>query len=577
MPDWSYHPFFRPLLFLLPPQRACDLTFTALGTLASLPLGSNVIEIFGHMRAPKALSKQVGGMTFPSAVGLGAGFDRSGTAARAFSQFGFGFIEIGPVTCAPCQNQMAVQRDDKNQALVYSNSPVNMGVDALLPQLERIGKLPVPLGIRLAHRPNASLNEITQEQTDLASALSSYADFFTIQVNLRDGDQAAQLPHLELVKQACAPHPVFLVLSNETDQATNQLRASDALQAGFAGIVIDDAQRAGDNQIRVGPAPLNQCVKTTKALRQEWGNDVAIISAGGITEPQDALDLLDAGADLVSLNSGMVLAGPGLAKRINEAQLYFSQPLPPAPKLTLQEMLRPGWFSAFLLGVFMIFGGMLAWLIAETVVVLPYDEAFVELSRAQLNALNPNILHFMAHDRVTLAGTMLAIGIAYVMLALYGLRYGIHWVRNAFLISALFGFSTFFLFLGFGYFDPLHAVVSLLLLPFFVWSMFGKYPNPPRIPVPSLRNDRRWLAGTWGQAFLLATSAGLIGAGIAISFIGVTQVFVPEDLLYLRISPALLRAAHPNLIPLIAHDRGFWRRINLRRTRRTVYDAVGFS
>ena len=36
MPDWSYHPLFKPLLFRLPEERARDLTLGALGGLAAL-------------------------------------------------------------------------------------------------------------------------------------------------------------------------------------------------------------------------------------------------------------------------------------------------------------------------------------------------------------------------------------------------------------------------------------------------------------------------------------------------------------------------------------------------------------
>ena len=57
---------------------------------------------------------------------------------------------------------------------------------------------------------------------------------------------------------------------------------------------------------------------------------------------------------------------------------------------------------------------------------------------------------------------MVSIGVLYTSLAYYGMRSGAHWARQTLMISAAIGFASFFLFLGFGYFDPLHAVVSLL-------------------------------------------------------------------------------------------------------------------
>src|SRR3954468_2769142 len=76
------------------------------------------------------------------------------------------------------------------------------------------------------------------------------------------------------------------------------------------------------------------------------------------------------------------------------------------------------WVWIALLGFGMLIGGCLAWMVAATRVVLPYDEAFVGLSRDELLAVNGRLLAFLAHDRITLAGTMIAIGVLYAGLAL---------------------------------------------------------------------------------------------------------------------------------------------------------------
>src|SRR5262249_38993398 len=48
---------------------------------------------------------------------------------------------------------------------------------------------------------------------------------------------------------------------------------------------------------------------------------------------------------------------------------------------------------------------------------------------------------------------------------------------------------------------------------------------------------------------------GATAAGSVILVVGMTAVFVPEDLTYLGIGVAELRALNPRLVPLIAHDR----------------------
>lgn len=209
------------------------------------------------------------------------------------------------------------------------------------------------------------------------------------------------------------------------------------------------------------------------------------------------------------------------------------------------------WVWIALLGVGMLLGGILAWIVAATRVVLPYDEAFVGLSRAEILAVNDRLLAFLAHDRVTLAGTMIAIGVLYAGLALAPLRRGERWARRVMLISGAFGFASFFLFLGFGYFDPLHALVTVLLLPFFLLGLLG--PRAPATTVP--RRPWRRHGWPWGQFLFLAVGAGLLLGGVSLAAIGVTVVFVPEDLAFMGTTRAALDAASPLLVPLIAHDR----------------------
>ena len=173
----------------------------------------------------------------------------------------------------------------------------------------------------------------------------------------------------------------------------------------------------------------------------------------------------------------------------------------------------------------------------------------------QLTAINSRLLAFMAHDRVTLAGSMVAIGLLYVVLSVFGIRRGLHWARQAVLVSAFTGFVSFFLFLGFGYLDTFHAFVTAALLQLLllgVHARLGVYTPATR---PDLRGDRAWRLSLWGQLLLVFHGFALLAAGAVISLIGVTQVFVHEDLMFMETTAATLAAANPRLVPLVAHDR----------------------
>src|SRR5436190_7683317 len=196
----------------------------------------------------------------------------------------------------------------------------------------------------------------------------------------------------------------------------------------------------------------------------------------------------------------------------------------PSHRLIVRPALfRLSWVWAFVLGTAMLLGGTLALAIAATRVVLPYDEALCGMSREQLASINGRLLAFMAHDRVSLAGTMVAIGVFYLGLALYGIRRGLLWAWVALLSSAFSGFVSFFLFLAFEYFDPFHAFVTAVLFQFLLLTLFGKL-GTPALPRPDLREDQPWRLSQWGQLLFIVHGCALVPAGLMIAGNGRTSV-----------------------------------------------------
>lgn len=53
----------------------------------------------------------------------------------------------------------------------------------------------------------------------------------------------------------------------------------------------------------------------------------------------------------------------------------------------------------------------------------------------------------------------------------------------------------------------------------------------------------------------MLTSVGMVAAGVVIVGVGMTRVFVPQDLEFIGTSASDLVRVNPHLVPLIAHDR----------------------
>ena len=191
---------------------------------------------------------------------------------------------------------------------------------------------------------------------------------------------------------------------------------------------------------------------------------------------------------------------------------------------------------------------------------LPHDVRALGMDADALTrATNPNLVRFMFHDRVAFGGTLMTIGIAYWWLVEFPLRSGAAWAWWTLVLSGGSGFASFLAYLGYGYLDTWHGLATLLLLPVYLAGMW----RARRLLAHPLRPSSMWLApdhadgasSRIGRRLLLLSSFGLAGAGLTIPFVGMTFVFVPQDIAFIGISRDRLRELSPALVPLIAHDR----------------------
>src|SRR5262245_19173200 len=410
MPDWFYRTVSRPLLFRLPAVRARDFALGFMGALARLPLGPQVIDFLGHMRADPRLRRMLFGVTFPTPVGLGPRLDARGVALPALARFGVGFLEVGPVTVAPSAGGGPVERRPRDEALHQPGPPPGLGVDELVGRLRRGPKLGVPLLVRLGHAPHTPPEKAAEEGRRLAEGLAPFAAVLSLAaLESAVAGGWAEDSWRAYVRALTERLPVVLVLPPAlgVERAEPFLRA--ALEEGAAGVLVDGVVPSESGGQLAGLPAREMALKTVVQLRERFGPALPVVASGGVHEPLHALELRAAGADLVQVDTGLVYTGPGLPKRINEALLYAEARAAPAE--AAPEPDRPAersWFWTALMGAGMLFGSVLALVIAATRVVLHYDEAFVGMTRAELDAVNPRLLAFMAHDRVSLAGTMVA-------------------------------------------------------------------------------------------------------------------------------------------------------------------------
>ena len=226
----------------------------------------------------------------------------------------------------------------------------------------------------------------------------------------------------------------------------------------------------------------------------------------------------------------------------------------------IDALIGDGRFLLVLSGFALVLSGTFAILQALSGQFLPHDTLALGMDAETLAvAGNRNLVHFMFHDRVAFGGTLLAVGFCYAWLAEFPLRAGQAWAWWSLACSGTAGFASFLAYLGYGYLDKWHAIATLFLLPAFsagVWRT-GKCLPGPLAWQQMFRAPARFepTLGWWGRALLLSCAGGLALAGITIVFVGMTFVFVPQDLSFMGLTADQISGISPRLVPVIAHDR----------------------
>jgi len=343
-----YH-LLRALIFRLPPEAAHGITIALLRLVGVLPpLRATVRAVF----APNLASRPVHalGLSFPNAVGLAAGYDKDGLAWRGLAALPFGHLELGTVTPRPQPGnpRPRVFRLAEDEAVVNRMGFPGLGSDALARRLRgRPSTAPLRgspvIGVNIGKNKDTPLESAAEDYAALVRTFAPLADYLAVNVSspntpglrsLQEGGALEEL--LEVVaaeREAAAqrlhrPVPVLVKLAPDLEESALE-RALDALCAAcMDGVIISnttlgrDGLRSPHGRETGGLSGKPLSARNTALVRQAarlLQGRLPIVASGGIMNPADALEKLDAGATLVQLYTGMIYAGPGLIPAVVSA------------------------------------------------------------------------------------------------------------------------------------------------------------------------------------------------------------------------------------------------------------------
>jgi dihydroorotate dehydrogenase len=335
-----YKLLIRPVLFWFDPEKVHYFTFSLIRLLCKIPGLSFLFKAIYEVD-DKRLEVEIAGLKFKNPVGLAAGFDKDAKLFEELSHFGFGFIEVGTLTPKPQEGnpKKRLFRLKKDNAIINRMGFNNGGVLAAVERLKT--NKTVLIGGNIGKNKLTPNENADSDYQFCFEALFDYVDYFVVNVSSPNTPNLRALQEKEPLKQLLQslqdnpfqkklPKPIFLKIA--PDLTNEQLLDIIEIvnQTKIAGVIatnttISRENLKSENKVETGGLsgkPLTKrSTEVIRFLSQKSQKSFAIIGVGGIHSAEDAIEKLNAGADLIQLYTGFIYEGPALVKSINKAIL----------------------------------------------------------------------------------------------------------------------------------------------------------------------------------------------------------------------------------------------------------------
>jgi len=338
---FMYKLIIRPVLFLFDPEKVHYFTFFIVRILHKIPLFGAIIKRIYQVDDPR-LEREVFGLKFKNPVGLAAGFDKDAKLFNELSNFGFGFVEIGTLTPKPQAGnpRKRLFRLKADSAIINRMGFNNEGIDQAIERLKK--NKGILIGGNIGKNKMTPNENADDDYKTCFNALFDYVDYFVVNVSspntpnlraLQDKEPLTKL--LQVLKDEKSKKQISkpILLKIAPDLTNEQLLdiINIVRDTKIDGVIatnttIDREGLVSKNKKESGGLsgkPLSsRSTEVIRFLAEKSNKAFPIIGVGGIHSAEDALEKLEAGANLIQLYTGFIYEGPKLIKQINKALLH---------------------------------------------------------------------------------------------------------------------------------------------------------------------------------------------------------------------------------------------------------------
>ncbi|WP_286936633.1 MULTISPECIES: quinone-dependent dihydroorotate dehydrogenase [unclassified Pseudoalteromonas] len=309
----------------------------------------NNLRRFAHTPLNAAWSQQLQnkpvnflGLEFKNPVGLAAGLDKNAECIDAFSQMGFGFVEVGTVTPRPQagNDKPRIFRLPQSNAIINRMGFNNKGVDNLVNNVKN-AKYTGILGINIGKNKDTPNEQGKDDYIHCMRKVFEHASYITVNISspntpgLRDLQYGAALDdllqslkneQLDLIAKHNKEVPMLVKIAPDLDQIQIEQVSESLLTNQIDGVIATNTtlersavmgQQYADEAGGLSGSPVKErSTHVVSELKRLTQGKLPIIGVGGIDDAQSAQEKLNAGANLVQVYTGFIYKGPQLVKSI---------------------------------------------------------------------------------------------------------------------------------------------------------------------------------------------------------------------------------------------------------------------